>query len=109
LTLAVLTSVREGGPCELFHSGQQLLGIDLHRRRSVIYRMTDQGDPSECVRISNDVEMLSTVMARARETPEVVLEATEGWYWAVDALQDPGANAPGTPAGSQGIRVPTPA
>jgi transposase len=53
--------------------------------------MTDQGDPLECVRISNDVEMLSTVMARAGEAPEVVLEATYGWYWAVDALRDLGA------------------
>jgi transposase len=43
------------------------------------------------VRISNDVEMLSTVMARAGEAPEVVLEATYGWYWAVDALQAAGA------------------
>ena len=25
-------------------------------------------------------------MARAGESPEVVLEATYGWYWAVDAL-----------------------
>jgi hypothetical protein len=47
------------------YSGQQFVGIDLHRRRSVIVRMTDQGDPLECVRISNDVEMLSTVPARA--------------------------------------------
>jgi transposase len=35
--------------------------------------------------------MLSAVMARAGEPPEVVLEATYGWYWAVDALQDLGA------------------
>lgn len=73
------------------YSGRQFVGIDLHRRRSVIYRMTDQGDPLECIRISNDVEMLSTVMARAGEAPEVVLEATYGWYWAVDALRDLGA------------------
>jgi transposase len=30
-------------------------------------------------------------MARAGESPEVVLEATYGWYWAVDALRDLGA------------------
>ena len=30
-------------------------------------------------------------MARAGEAPEVVLEATYGWYWAVDALQAAGA------------------
>jgi len=74
------------------YAGQQFVGIDLHRRRSVILRMTEGGDPLECVRISNDVEMLSTVMARAGESPEVVLEATYGWYWAVDALRDQGAH-----------------
>jgi len=36
--------------------------------------MTTDGDPLECIRISNDVERLSTVMARAGEAPEVVLE-----------------------------------
>ena len=34
---------------------------------------------------------LNRVMARAGEDPEVVLEATYGWYWAVDALQAAGA------------------
>ncbi len=73
------------------YSGQQFVGIDLHRRRSVIVRMTTEGDPLECSRISNDAERLSTVMARAGESPEVVLEATYGWYWAVDALREQGA------------------
>ena len=31
------------------------------------------------------------MLARAGEDPEVVLEATYGWYWAVDALQAAGA------------------
>ena len=30
-------------------------------------------------------------MSRAGEAPEVVLEATYGWYWAVDAFADLGA------------------
>jgi transposase len=53
--------------------------------------MTDAGDRLNCVRISNDVQMLTTAMADAGESPEVVLEATYGWYWAVDALRDLGA------------------
>jgi len=73
------------------YSGRQFVGIDLHRRRSVIVRMTTDGDPLECIRISNDAERLSTVMARAGEAPEVVLEATYGWYWAVETLQQLGA------------------
>lgn len=74
------------------YAGQQFVGIDLHRRRSVIVRTTEGGDVLETVRITNDVERLAAVMARAGEAPETVLEATYGWYWAVDALQAGGAN-----------------
>jgi transposase len=35
---------------------------------------------------------LNAVIERAGEDPEVVLEATYGWYWAVDALQAAGAH-----------------
>jgi len=72
--------------------GKQFVGIDLHRRRSVIVRTTAAGEVLESVRIVNDVERLASVMARAGEGPEVVLEATYGWYWAVDALQAGGAS-----------------
>ena len=75
------------------YAGRQFVGIDLHRRRSVIVRMSDAGQVLEAVRIHNDVERLTQVMARAGEAPEVVLEATYGWYWAVDALQDAGASS----------------
>jgi transposase len=44
------------------------------------------------VRISNDPEYLRAVMARAGEHPEVVLEATYGWYWAADTLAELGAH-----------------
>jgi len=65
--------------------------MDLHRRRSVLVRMTETGQRLETVRIVNDSERLAAVMARAGEAPEVVLEATYGWYWAADALADLGA------------------
>jgi len=58
----------------------------------VIVRMTEAGEPLEAVRILNDVESLDRVIAPAGVAPEVVLEATYGWYWAVDALQAAGAN-----------------
>jgi transposase len=73
------------------YAGKQFVGIDLHRRRSVIVRTTAAGEPLETVRITNDVASLKAVMARAGECPEVVLEATYGWYWAADALADLGA------------------
>jgi hypothetical protein len=73
------------------YAGQQFVGIDLHRRRTVLVRTTEAGDVLAAVRILNDVDSLNQVMARAGEDPEVVLEATYGWYWAVDALQAAGA------------------
>jgi transposase len=74
------------------YAGRQIVGIDLHRRRSVLVRMTEAGETLETVRISNDPEYLRAVMARAGEAPEVVLEATYGWYWAADTLAELGAH-----------------
>jgi transposase len=73
------------------YAGQQFVGIDLHRRRSVVVRTTVSGEVLEATQILNDVDRLNSVMERAGERPEVVLEATYGWYWAVDALQEAGA------------------
>ena len=57
------------------YAGKQVVGIDLHRRRSVIVRMTESGERLETVRILNDRDRLAEVMARAGESPKVVLEA----------------------------------
>ena len=73
------------------YAGKQIVGMDLHRRRSVLVRMTETGERLETVRISNDPEYLRAVMARAGEAPEVVLEAAYGWYWAADVLAELGA------------------
>lgn len=73
------------------YEGRQYVGMDLHRRRSVLVRMTEAGDRLETVRIVNDPERLAAVISRAGEAPEVVLEATYGWYWAADALTGMGA------------------
>ncbi|MCW0213961.1 MAG: IS110 family transposase [Pseudonocardia sp.] len=74
------------------YEGRQIVGMDLHRRRSVLVRMTESGEYLETVRIANDPDYLAQVMARAGECPEVVLEATYGWYWAADTLAGLGAN-----------------
>src|SRR4029453_7424914 len=71
--------------------GEQYVGIDLHRRRSVTARMTGEGEVLETVRIDNDPVALSLELAKAGPDPEVVLEATYGWYWAPDLLQAWGA------------------
>jgi transposase len=73
------------------YDGRQFVGIDLHRRRSVLARMTETGEMLEWVRISNDREQFAGVISRAGEHPEVVLEATYGWYWAADLLTELGS------------------
>lgn len=74
------------------YDGRQYVGIDLHRRRSVIVRMTQAGEHlGPAVRIDNDPFTLAGEIARWGEAPEVVLEATYGWYWAADVLAEAGA------------------
>jgi transposase len=73
------------------YDGRQVVGIDLHRRRSVIVRMTEDGRKLETVRITNSPAALRREIARAGEHPRVVVEATYGWYWAVDVLEELGA------------------
>jgi transposase len=68
------------------------VGVDLHRRRSVVVRIAaDSGQRLGMVRIDNEPMALAAEIAKAGEQPEVVLEATYGWYWAADVLGDAGA------------------
>ena len=43
------------------YAGKQFVGIDLHRRRTVIVRTTEAGEVLEAVRVVNDVQRLATV------------------------------------------------
>ena len=70
----------------------QYVGIDLHRRRSVIVRRSAAGETLETVQIDNGAAALAAELAKAGEHPEVILEATYGWYWAADVLAECGAN-----------------
>ncbi|HVM36606.1 MAG TPA: IS110 family transposase [Actinomycetota bacterium] len=71
---------------------EQYVGIDLHRRRSVIVRTSVEGEVLAETRIDNDPVSLALEIAKAGPDPEVVLEATYGWYWAVDVLELQGAS-----------------
>jgi len=44
-----------------------------------------------CPRIENSPVALATAVVEAGSEPEVVLEATWGWYWAADVLEEAGA------------------
>lgn len=71
--------------------GPGYVGVDLHRRRSVIVRKDAAGEVLETVQIVNDPVTLAEVVSRSGEGPEVVLEACYGWYWAADVLAEIGA------------------
>ncbi|MGH3923089.1 MAG: IS110 family transposase [Pseudonocardiaceae bacterium] len=70
---------------------REYVGIDLHRRRSVIVRMSEDGQVLGVDQVVNDPVELSMAVAKAGPDPEVALESTYGWYWAVDLLQANGA------------------
>src|SRR5205814_886102 len=73
------------------YDGRQVVGMDLHRRRSVLVRMTGDGRKLGTVRITSTPAALRAEIAKAGEHPRVVLEATYGWYWAADVLEEAGA------------------
>ena len=105
--LGVLTSNRfEEAPVSESYEGRQFVGMDLHRRRSVLVRMTETGERLETVRISNDPEYLRQVMARAGETPGGGagghLRLVLGGGHAGRAGRD---RAPGAPVGGEGFRL----
>ena len=73
------------------YDGRQVVGMDLHRRRSVLVRMSMDGRKLETARIENSAAALRKVLARCGQRPLVVPEATYGWYWAADVLAGAGA------------------
>ena len=70
--------------------GGQIVGVDLHLHRSVISRIDGRGREVETVRIDNDRAALVSEVGKAGAGAQVAIEATYGWYWAVDALRAAG-------------------
>jgi transposase len=65
---------------------RRYVGIDLHRQRSVVVTVNEEGDLLGCVRIDNGpLELVKAVTAHGGEI-EVALESTYGFYWAADVL-----------------------
>jgi len=55
---------------------RQYVGIDFHRRRSVIVRVSASGERLGLHRIVNDPFELTKVLALCGDAPEVVIEAS---------------------------------
>jgi transposase len=68
------------------------VGVDLHRRRSVIVVLDSDGTELWTKRIDNDPVTLGLEIENAGPAPEVVLEATWGWYWAADVIAQAGGS-----------------
>src|SRR3974377_1603197 len=62
----------------LVENEQQYVGIDRHRRRSVIVRMTESGEVLSTVQIDNDPVALAVAIAEAGPGPGGGLGATYG-------------------------------
>jgi transposase len=68
------------------------VGIDLHRRRSVIVVLNDDGDRVSWSRIDNTPANLAAEVEAAGAAAEVAMEACWGWYWAADVIAECGAS-----------------
>ena len=65
------------------------VGIDLHRKRSHIAVIDDEGEQLLSRRIVNDPQTFLALLEGVGEC-RVALEATYGWEWLADVLQDAG-------------------
>ena len=56
---------------ETAYDGRQVVGMDLHRRRSVLVRMTEDGRRLGTAKITNSPAELRAQIARAGKSPRV--------------------------------------
>ena len=69
------------------------VGIDLHRRRSVVVVLNEDGERVSWCRFDNTAANLAReiVATAGGGEAEVAMEATWGWYWAADVIAECGA------------------
>lgn len=70
-------------------NGNRWVGIDLHRRRSQIAIIDEQGELSLSRRIVNDRDTFRELLGDP-DRAHVALEATYGWEWLAELLEDTG-------------------
>jgi transposase len=66
------------------------VGIDLHRSRSRVAVLDDRGEVLLSRRIVNDPQTFLELLGEIDGECRVALEATYGWEWLADVLQDAG-------------------
>jgi len=66
------------------------VGIDLHRKRSHVAVIDDQGRELCSRRVINDGQTILALLAELEGECRVALEATFGWEWLAELLEDAG-------------------
>ncbi|HWQ23135.1 MAG TPA: IS110 family transposase [Gaiellaceae bacterium] len=66
------------------------VGIDLHRKRSQLAALDEDGRELLSRRVANDPEALKAILAELGSELQVALEATYGWEWLADLLEAEG-------------------
>jgi transposase len=66
------------------------VGIDLHRKRSQVAVLDGEGRELRSRRIVNDPEVFLALLAEIDGECRVALEATYGWEWLAELLEDAG-------------------
>ena len=81
------------------------IGIDFHRRRSVIVHKDAAGTVLETVHLDNDPVAFAKELAKAGEHPEVVLEACYGWVRHEAPYDRAGGRAPPAACRSRPLKL----
>ena len=71
-------------------NGRRWVGIDLHRRRSHVAVLDEGGEQLLSRRITNDPATFLELLAEIDGESKVALEATYGWEWLADVLEEAG-------------------
>ena len=66
------------------------IGCDMHRKYSVFACVRENGEPVFVERVNNDYDEMRTFLLSIPPASVIGIEASGGWYWLVDLIEDLG-------------------
>lgn len=69
---------------------KKYIGCDMHKKYSVFVAMDEKGRLEPAVTVANDTLELRSYLATIRPENPIAVEASGGWYWFVDELEQAG-------------------